>query len=111
MTKLNSNQTQKVSFFYYYFVLFYAEMPLAVEEYVDLMPIEDCFGSMSSYRGTHNVTGQLFALRRLHDFRLSSTKCPTLIDNWKNLQHPNIVKLLQVFSTKAFGDNCMYPLF
>ena len=32
---------------------------------------------------------------------------------WKKMYHPNIVQLREVFTTKAFGDNCkakhIYP--
>lgn len=39
-------------------------------------------------------------------FRLSSSKCMVLVDMWKRLSHANIVRLKEVFTTKAFGDNC-----
>lgn len=39
-------------------------------------------------------------------FRLSNTKCMSIIDMWKKMYHPNIVQLREVFTTKAFGDNC-----
>lgn len=39
-------------------------------------------------------------------FRVSNTKCLSVIDTWKKLQHSNLVHLREVFTTKAFGDNC-----
>lgn len=39
-------------------------------------------------------------------FRLPSTKCMTVVDAWKRLQHSNIVQLREVFTTKAFNDHC-----
>jgi len=30
------------------------------------------------------------------------------IELWKKILHPNLVHLREVFTTKAFGDNCMY---
>ena len=37
----------------------------------------------------------------------------SIIDMWKKMYHPNIVQLREVFTTKAFGDNCkakhIYP--
>lgn len=33
-----------------------------------------------------------------------------LVDMWKRLSHTNLVKLLEVFTTKAFGDHCEYIL-
>lgn len=44
----------------------------------------------------------------LTGFRLSNTKCMMIIDMWKKMYHPNIVQLREVFTTKAFGDNCKY---
>lgn len=41
-------------------------------------------------------------------FRLQSTKCMTLVEMWKKLQHTNVVQLREVFTTKAFGDNCKW---
>lgn len=41
-------------------------------------------------------------------FRLQNTKCMLIVDMWKRLHHSNIVQLKEVFTTKAFGDNCMY---
>jgi len=31
-----------------------------------------------------------------------------LVDMWKRLTHTNLVQLREVFTTKAFGDHCMY---
>ena len=39
-------------------------------------------------------------------FRVSNTKCLSVIDTWKKLQHSNLVHLREVFTTKVFGDNC-----
>lgn len=39
-------------------------------------------------------------------FRLQNAKCMVIVDLWKNLNHSNIVQLQEVFTTKAFGDNC-----
>lgn len=41
-------------------------------------------------------------------FRLQSKKCLTVVDQWKRLQHSNVVQLKEVFTTKGFGDQCMY---
>jgi len=43
-------------------------------------------------------------------FRLVNTKCMTDIELWKKILHPNLVHLREVFTTKAFGDNCTYLL-
>lgn len=44
-------------------------------------------------------------------FRLQSTKCMSVVDLWKKFQHSNVVQLREVFTTKSFGDQCMYLLF
>lgn len=39
-------------------------------------------------------------------FRIQSTKCMSVVDLWKKFQHSNVVQLREVFTTKAFGDQC-----
>lgn len=39
-------------------------------------------------------------------FRLQSSKCTTVVDSWKKLQHSNVVQLREVFTTKSFNDQC-----
>lgn len=93
---------------------FFIDLPMAVEQYIDLIPLENMettegpIASSSTYRVTHRHTGQLFALRRLHDFNFAFTKLPLIIEQWKKLSHPNLVQLREVFSTKVFGDQCTY---
>ena len=38
--------------------------------------------------------------------RLTSGKAVSELDKWKKLQHINIITLKEMFTTKAFGDNC-----
>lgn len=54
-----------------------------------------------------NVDGFKYCLRRLHGCRLQSIKCVQIVEKWKKLQHSNIVRLKEVFTTKAFGDNSL----
>lgn len=88
------------------------ELPLELENYHTLTPIEPMRMSLkipvvaTMCRATHSTTGVKYCLRRIHGFRLQSTKCVTIIDSWKKLQHSNIVQLREVFTTKACGDNC-----
>lgn len=44
-------------------------------------------------------------------FRLLSTKCIAVVEMWKKLQHSNVVQLREIFTTKAFGDNCKDRIF
>lgn len=89
------------------------DIPLEVENYHSLcllesLPLHPKLPLPSStYKATHSVTGVKYCLRRLHGFRLQSTKCMQVVDMWKKLQHSNIVQLREVFTTKTFGDNSL----
>ncbi|EEB18867.1 conserved hypothetical protein [Pediculus humanus corporis] len=90
----------------------YPELPESVDNYHELVPLEPLpiggplqIGHSSTYKATHIKTGIRYCLRRIHGFRLSSSKCMVLVDMWKRLSHANIVQLKEVFTTKAFGDN------
>ena len=39
-------------------------------------------------------------------FRLTSGKAVLEMEKWRKLQHTNLVALREMFTTKAFGDNC-----
>ena len=39
-------------------------------------------------------------------FRLTSGKAVLELEKWRKLQHINIITLKEMFTTKAFGDNC-----
>lgn len=39
-------------------------------------------------------------------FRLTSGKAVLELEKWRKLQHANLVTLREMFTTKAFGDNC-----
>lgn len=65
----------------------------------------------TTYRVTNCQTGLFYVLRRLHDFNFAFNKLPLIIEQWKKLNHPNLVQLHEVFSTKNFGDQCDYICF
>ncbi|GAB0094648.1 PAN2-PAN3 deadenylation complex subunit PAN3 [Sergentomyia squamirostris] len=89
------------------------ELPLEVDNYHGLCPLEPMTVNLklpvpaSSYKATQSNTGVKFFLRRIHGFRLQSTKCMSVVDMWKKLQHSNVVQLREVFTTKAFGDHSL----
>lgn len=86
----------------------YPDLPETVEMYADLMPLEPPLphGALAtSFRVTHRQTGEHYTIRRLHAFNGTNGKRP--IDLWKKLEHPNVVKLHEVFTTKTFGDHSM----
>ncbi|ELT95021.1 hypothetical protein CAPTEDRAFT_144629, partial [Capitella teleta] len=95
------------------------DLPREVDDFHNLVPLEpptmsplqqksSTFGyQTSAYKAISTKDGFVYCLRRIHGFRLSSTKCMALIDLWKKMQHANIVQLRQVFTTKAFNDHSM----
>uniref|UniRef100_A0A1L8DXV8 PAN2-PAN3 deadenylation complex subunit PAN3 n=1 Tax=Nyssomyia neivai TaxID=330878 RepID=A0A1L8DXV8_9DIPT len=89
------------------------ELPLEVDNYHGLCPLEPMAVNLklpvpaSSYKATHSNTGVKYFLRRIHGFRLQSTKCMSVVEMWKKLQHSNVVQLREVFTTKAFGDHSL----
>ncbi|XP_058835746.1 PAN2-PAN3 deadenylation complex subunit PAN3 isoform X1 [Topomyia yanbarensis] len=89
------------------------DLPLEVENYHSLcllesMPVHPKLPLPSStYKATNHLTGVKYCLRRLHGFRLQSTKCMQFVDMWKKLQHTNVVQMREVFTTKTFGDNSL----
>ena len=98
--------------------------PERVQDYVDLCPLEraatiggrsnlvsSVYGFVTSaYRALNINTNQIVCLRRVHSFQPSSANQKSLfwlIESWKKIQCPTLVRLLQVFSTKEFGDNSL----
>ncbi|KAM7356365.1 poly(A) specific ribonuclease subunit PAN3 isoform 3-T9 [Cochliomyia hominivorax] len=91
-------------------------LPMEVDNYhtlypLEALPVQPLHAKLtlptSAYKATHSTTGIKYCLRRLHGFRLQSTKCMSVVEMWKKLQHSNVVQLREVFTTKAFGDNSL----
>lgn len=87
-------------------------LPLEVDNFHSLSLLEGSSNlpvpSASTYKATHNLTGIKYCLRRLHGFRVQSVKTMMqIVETWKTFSHPNCVKLREVFTTKAFGDNSL----
>ncbi|XP_064636086.1 PAN2-PAN3 deadenylation complex subunit pan3-like isoform X2 [Lineus longissimus] len=91
------------------------DIPHEVDNYQNLFPLEppqssalqksSTFGYPTTcYKATCTKDGLVYCLRRIHGYRLTSTKCMAVIDLWKKIQHTNIVQLREVFTTKAFND-------
>ncbi|XP_064076602.1 PAN2-PAN3 deadenylation complex subunit PAN3 isoform X6 [Vanessa tameamea] len=82
------------------------QLPETVEMYAELTPLEgsNAHSLATSYRATHRVSGEHYALRRLH----ACAAPPALlnrIEAWRNVDHPNVVRLHHCFTTKDFGDH------
>lgn len=92
----------------------FADAPSQVENFQDLMPIEEASATQSSafgshistvYKATNGKTGEIVCLRRIHQFTPTTTRgLGTIIDNWKKVNHANLVTLKHVFTTRDFGD-------
>ncbi|XP_030040317.1 PAN2-PAN3 deadenylation complex subunit PAN3 isoform X4 [Manduca sexta] len=85
----------------------YPELPDNLENmYAELIPLEDPVphAIATTYRAAHCETGENYALRRLHGYTTMNTK---RLDAWKQIDHPNVVRLEDHFTTKAFNDHSM----
>ncbi|KAM8976823.1 PAN2-PAN3 deadenylation complex subunit PAN3 isoform 2-T2 [Pelodytes ibericus] len=94
-------------------------VPAEVDSYHSLFPLEPLpppnrihkssnFGYVTScYKAVNSKDDLPYCLRRVHGFRLVNTKCMSLVDTWKKVQHSNIVSLREVFTTKAFGEHSL----
>ncbi|XP_026743505.1 PAN2-PAN3 deadenylation complex subunit PAN3 [Trichoplusia ni] len=84
----------------------FPDLPENVEMYSELIPLEGSapHSIATSYRALHRHTGEQYALRRLHSYTTSATK---RLEMWKQIDHPNIVRFHDWFTTKAFGDHSM----
>jgi len=51
--------------------------------------------------------GLQFCMKRIHDCRNISQVGIHNLEKWRNIRHSNIVRLHEVFSTKAFGDQSL----
>ncbi|XP_075707788.1 PAN2-PAN3 deadenylation complex subunit PAN3 isoform X2 [Rhinoderma darwinii] len=94
-------------------------VPAEVDSYHSLFPLEPLptpnrihkssnFGYITScYKAVNSKDDLTYCLRRVHGFRLVNTKCMSLVDTWKKIQHSNIVTLREMFTTKAFGEHSL----
>ncbi|KAM9319846.1 PAN2-PAN3 deadenylation complex subunit PAN3 [Gastrophryne carolinensis] len=94
-------------------------VPAEVDSYHSLFPLEPLptpnrihktsnFGYITScYKAVNGKDDLTYCLRRVHGFRLVNTKCMSLVDTWKKIQHSNIVSLREMFTTKAFGEHSL----
>ena len=99
-------------------------LPERILDYTDLEPLErsnniggknslvsSVFGFVTStYRAINLNTNQTVCLRRVHSFQPGTTNQKSLlwlIESWKKISCPTMTRLLQVFTTKDFGDNSM----
>ena len=106
--------------------------PAEVDSYHTLCPLKTVktgdqetrhiFGHPSTcYRATSSKDGLFYCLWRLHGeylvtmcvsgnvcvgVRLTTHKSVQQFEKWRKVEHANLVALREMFTTKAFGDNC-----
>ena len=56
----------------------------------------------------HTPTLPLPHTPTLPGYKLSNKRAIQTLEQWKKLQHSNVVSLKEMFTTKAFRDNCEY---
>ncbi|KIM29212.1 hypothetical protein M408DRAFT_15958 [Serendipita vermifera MAFF 305830] len=91
-------------------------LPDEVHNYHSLAPLEPTgpdrrkyFGhwATSCYRATSTLDGAVYALRRIENFRLIHESAFSAIEPWRTLSHPNIVRIREAFTTRAFNDSSL----
>ncbi|KAL4077624.1 hypothetical protein J3A83DRAFT_4356596 [Scleroderma citrinum] len=59
------------------------------------------------YRATNMNDGATYVLRRIENFRLSHRAAFGAIESWSRIIHPNIIRVREAFTTRAFSDNSL----
>ncbi|QIW96156.1 hypothetical protein AMS68_001674 [Peltaster fructicola] len=59
------------------------------------------------YKATSSVDGQIYALRRIEGFRLTSEHAINTKHQWKKVCNGGIVQIHDAFTTQAFGDRSL----
>ncbi|KAI9190349.1 PAB-dependent poly(A)-specific ribonuclease subunit 3 [Blastocladiella emersonii ATCC 22665] len=58
------------------------------------------------YRATSSEDGKVYALLRIAGYRLpNESLLSSVVESWRKVHHPNVVRLHEAFTTKAFGGN------
>ncbi|PVG00079.1 hypothetical protein CPB86DRAFT_872085 [Serendipita vermifera] len=65
----------------------------------------------SCYRATSAVDGNVYGLRRIENFRLAHDSALSLIEPWRQISHPNIVRVREAFTTRAFNDSSLVMVY
>ena len=89
-------------------------IPAQVDNYHSLYPLEtpslepgSVFGFSSIlYKGINVGDGLPYAMRRMVNVKLTDVAAMDVVERWKKIQHPNVIAIKEVFTTKDFGDNC-----
>jgi len=59
------------------------------------------------YKATSSIDGNMYALRRIEGFRLTSDQAINTKAAWKKVVNGNVVRVHDAFTTQAFGDRSL----
>lgn len=79
--------------------VYHTVVPIAAEGVSKIWKV-----SSSVYKGVSNVDGNVYALRKVENFKIVNETPFRTIKRWHGLQSANIVKLKDAFTTVAFGS-------
>lgn len=93
-----------------------SQLPSHIESYHSLVPLDtnqkgsNLFGGYTSwvYKAQSSANGQFFALRRIEGFRLTNEHAIRAGQAWKNILNANIVRVVDVFTNRGFGDSSLF---
>eukprot|EP00027_Filamoeba_sp_ATCC50430_P018522 CAMPEP_0168565566 /NCGR_PEP_ID=MMETSP0413-20121227/13917_1 /TAXON_ID=136452 /ORGANISM="Filamoeba nolandi, Strain NC-AS-23-1" /LENGTH=657 /DNA_ID=CAMNT_0008597453 /DNA_START=148 /DNA_END=2121 /DNA_ORIENTATION=- len=93
-------------------------IPPSVHRYHSLFPLDDpqrpltsaVFGFPTTiYKAISSADGLPYVIRKIEGFRLSNEQPLRMGERWKNIHHPGIVQLHEIFVSKDFGNtNSLY---
>ncbi|CDH57810.1 poly-specific ribonuclease [Lichtheimia corymbifera JMRC:FSU:9682] len=91
-------------------------LPQEVHVYHSLYPLQHSqmampgevssfFGHPTSvYKAVSGADGRTYVLYRIEGFRLSKERAMSFVEQWRKVQHCNIISIHEAFTTRAFGD-------
>ncbi|KAN0142137.1 hypothetical protein V8E53_000599 [Lactarius tabidus] len=89
-------------------------LPDELQGYHTLVPLESTTGERRKFGNWYSTVyratgkdGRSYVLRRVSDFRLMHQAAFQPIEQWSQLQHPNIVSVQEAFTTRSFGDHSL----
>jgi PAB-dependent poly(A)-specific ribonuclease subunit 3 len=93
-----------------------SQLPSHLESYHSLVPLDSAqkgsnvFGGFTSwvYKCQSSANGHFFVLRRIEGFRLTNEHAIRAGQSWKNVTSANIVKIVDVFTNRSFGDSSLF---
>ncbi|KAI1203552.1 hypothetical protein F5X97DRAFT_283382 [Nemania serpens] len=59
------------------------------------------------WKATSRKNGNVYCLRRVEGFRLTSEDAIKAVNSWKKIIHPNIVTTVEAFTTRDFNDSSL----